>query len=46
LDELQTGGSVNANLFQNQTYLQQQFATANDDDAKAAAATARSEDAG
>ena len=44
--QLQSGGSVNANLFQNQTYLQQQFAAANDDDAKAAAATAKSEDAG
>jgi hypothetical protein len=44
--QLQSGGSVNANLFQNQSYLQQQFAASNDDDAKAAAATARSEDAG
>jgi hypothetical protein len=44
--QLQSGGSVNANLFQNQAYLQQQFAASNDDDAKAAAATARSEDAG
>src|SRR5262249_24942617 len=44
--QLQSGGSVNANLFQNQTYLQQQFAAANDDDAKAAASTAKSEDAG
>jgi hypothetical protein len=44
--QLQSGGSVNANLFENQTYLQQQFAATNDADAKAAAATAKSEDAG
>jgi hypothetical protein len=44
--QLQAGGSVNANLFENQTYLQQQFAAANDDDAKAAVATAKAEDAG
>jgi hypothetical protein len=44
--QLQAGGPVNANLFENQTYLQEQFAASNADDAKAAAATARSEQAG
>jgi len=43
--QLQSGGSVDANLFQNPTYVQQQFAAANEDDATAAAATAVSEDA-
>ena len=46
LQQLQSGGTVNANLFQNQTYIDQQFAAANAADAKAAVATARSEDAG
>jgi hypothetical protein len=43
--QLKSGGSVDANLFQNPAYVQQQFGAANEDDATAAAATERSEDA-
>jgi hypothetical protein len=43
--QLQSGAPVNANLFQSESYLQQQFAAANADDAKAGVATAKSEDA-
>jgi hypothetical protein len=43
--ELASGGTINANLFENQDYLQTEFAAANAADAKAAAATAASQDA-